>query len=116
MNRIHYLFLIVFALFACNPEQPLGGWTHYYETTQCADPWGENSENKELSENVEKYLNDNQIEIKKIQVKSVKRGAVCFACVCQGTQRIDVKVDEANGDLLLELEVPGSLDLKWKAY
>ena len=116
MNRIHYLFLIVFALLACNPEQPLGGWTHYYETTQCADPWEAGQNDETLAANVKSYLNENQIEVEKIRVKSLNLDAVCLACTCAGGQRIDVIADEENGKRLLDLEIEEGSNLRWKLH
>ena len=116
MNRIHYLFLIVFAIFACQPEQPGIEWTHYYEATQCADPWDQHAENDVLAENVEAYLNENQIEIEKIRIVVFNPGAVCLACNCGSGKRIEVVADDENGEKLLELEMGGSANMKWQAY
>lgn len=107
MNYIKSLYLGLFvaliSITSCKEDVLPDNFTHRIQRTQCADPWGHDTDENKLFDEVKSYLKDKDIEVLEINKFSVNVGAVCLACTCPGDEELKIKVSEADGKKLLDL-------------
>lgn len=117
MRRTPLLLLgLMLAFTACQETEP-ADWTHTVHITQCANPWEDpvDSTDDALKAAVETYLTDQGITVLDIQIiDAPERGAACLACSCAGTKTINIRISEADGAILLGLDLPAYN--QWEVY
>ncbi|TAE49944.1 MAG: hypothetical protein EAZ89_13200 [Bacteroidetes bacterium] len=79
-------------------------WTHYYNETQCADPWQRGATDSLTFAAITAYLDSNDIAVIQIGVENDSTGAqVCQACNCTSGNVFKVIVSDADGVKLMNL-------------
>lgn len=69
----------------------------YYDETYCADPWGQNTvPDDDKKKNVEKYLENKDIKIFKVEITSDGTPENCYSCGCKTGKRIKCKIKESD--------------------
>ena len=85
------IFLTILALTSCE-KLTKTSWV-YFDETYCADPWGDyDSDNSKKTDNVKKYLKDNNIRVFKVQVNNDGTQELCKSCGCKSGNRIKCKI------------------------
>lgn len=77
----------------------------YWSQTGCSDPWGVSGNDKEnVSEAVENYLEDLDVEVIKIEFEfKESEQLACLACNCTTGNRIIIQVSEEDVNMVLEI-------------
>jgi hypothetical protein len=65
-----------------------------YGETQCADPWGEASDDDKLKVVIEDYLADQGIDIISINFTAFDGQIHCQACTCSSGRDIELRASE----------------------
>lgn len=98
-------FLLLMFSIACEGEIPEAEFTHKYEQTQCADPWGNDRDPSDLETAVVNYLKDKLIEVTKIKAdESAGDLQACLACTCTSGTTIFVQTSDSDGQKLMDLD------------
>ena len=81
-------------------------WTHEYQLTGCADPWNWSADDDltALEGIVRTYLEEQEIDIRKIAVIEFPEGGEdCEACFCKSERKALLRLNEQNREKLLAL-------------
>jgi len=104
-NRLIYLLLIIFCIFTftcCENDSEEMIYTQlFFNETQCANPWGNNSEKSIIKD----YLISEGVHPIEIYKKQVKPSGttVCLACICADGWLVYIKVKSEEIDAALKL-------------
>jgi hypothetical protein len=74
----------------------------FYETG-CANPWSVNHNDPDYQDLVKKYLEEQNIKIKKISISHDGPASGCFSCGCTTGRTINITIDEQDKTLALDL-------------
>jgi len=96
--------LIISAMaISCKEDIPLAEFTHKYEQTQCSDPWYDAGDNDPFPDAAITYLQSKSISVIDSKVLSVNDTQFCAACVCPTGKTLLIKVSDADGQKLMDL-------------
>jgi hypothetical protein len=74
----------------------------FYETG-CANPWSVNNRDPDYQDKVKKYLEDQNIKIRKISISNDGPASICGACNCTTGRIINITIYEQDKTLALNL-------------
>jgi len=75
---------------------------HFYETG-CANPWSISISDPDYQNKVESYLEQQNINIKKITISNDGPYSGCFACGCSTGRTINITIYEVDKTLALNI-------------
>lgn len=80
------LFISIVALLACTKKEAMGEneyTTLIYQQTFCSDPWTTAASDSLTLNNVQAYINSNNLYLAGLSIKQTSNADTCKACTCK---------------------------------
>lgn len=74
-----------------------------FSETYCANPWSVSNNDPDYQNKVKIYLEQKNINIKKISISNDRPPSGCFSCLCTSGRTINITIYEMDKTLALDL-------------